>query len=80
VRDAAAQQEASDEVRQVMMQPTFDELLAMGRLAEPALVRMKNIAPKLALRYEASRLIYELRTHYEQVAAEQMKTADVTGG
>jgi hypothetical protein len=80
VRDAAAQQEASDEMRQVMMQPTFDELLAMGRLAEPALVRMKNIAPKLALRYEASRLIYELRTHYEQVAAEQLKTADVTGG
>jgi hypothetical protein len=80
VRDAAAQQEASDEVRQVMLQPTFNELLTMGRLAEPALVRVKNIAPKLALRYEALRLISELRTHYEQAAAAQVQSGELTGG
>jgi hypothetical protein len=79
-RDAAAKQEASDEVRQAMLQPTFSELLTLGRLAEPALTRVKHIAPQAALRYEANYLMYELRTHYEQVAAEQAKVSDAAGG
>lgn len=79
-RDAAAQQEANDEVRQAMLQPTFSELLTLGRLAEPALARVKHIAPQAALRYEAHYLMYELRTHFEQVVAEQAKVNDAAGG
>jgi hypothetical protein len=79
-RDAAAKQEASEEIRQAMLQPTFSELLTLGRLAEPALARVKHIAPQAALRYEAHYLMYELHTHYEQVAAEQAKVSDAAGG
>lgn len=49
----------------------FEELVALGRLAEPALVRVKNIAPDPVLRNEAATLIGELRQHYEQDVAVQ---------
>lgn len=52
-------------------QTAFEELIALGRLAEPALVRVKNIAPEPVLRNEAAMLIGELRRHYEQEVAVQ---------
>lgn len=52
-------------------QSAFEELVALGRLAEPALVRVKNIAAKAEHRNEAAILIGELRRHYEQEVAVQ---------
>jgi hypothetical protein len=47
----------------------FEELLALGRLAEPALVRVNSISRDPVLKNEAATLIAELRTHYEQQVA-----------
>jgi hypothetical protein len=47
----------------------FEELLALGRLAEPALVRVNSISKDPVLKNEAAILIAELRTHYEQQVA-----------
>lgn len=52
-------------------QQAFEELVALGRLAEPALVRVRNITDDPVLKHEARRLIHELRTHYEQQVAAQ---------
>ena len=52
-------------------QAAFEQLIALGRLAEPALVRVKNIAAEPVLRNEAAMLIAELRRHYEQAVAVQ---------
>ena len=41
----------------------FQDLLALGRLAEPALIRARSISPEEAVRNEASQLIGELRAH-----------------
>lgn len=49
----------------------FEELLTLGRLAEPALVRVQNISPNPVLKNEAAILIAELRAHYEQQVAVQ---------
>jgi hypothetical protein len=42
----------------------LDELLAMGRLAEPALARASHVATETALRSEATQLISDVREHH----------------
>ncbi len=78
-RAEAAAREAGDQERLAMLKPTFDELLSLGRLAEPALLRVRHIAPEIPLRYEAASLQHELRSHY-QALAEQPEPAPVGGG
>ena len=56
---------AADEARQDR-KAAFEELLALGRLAEPALVRARSISPDAASRDEAAQLIGELRAHFEK--------------
>ncbi len=43
----------------------LDTLLAMGRLAEPALTRVRHISNEPSVRDEARRLITKLREHHE---------------
>lgn len=44
----------------------FNELLALGRLAEPALVRAQHVATDKTSRDEAAMLAFELRRHLQQ--------------
>jgi hypothetical protein len=46
-----------------------EEIIQLGRLAEPALVRVRNIAPDEAMRHEASQLLGELRQYRNSLAA-----------
>ena len=64
-RTSARMREASDEELRAALEPILDELLALGRLAEPALVRARHVAPEPALRSEASSLLAELRKRHE---------------
>ena len=45
--------------------PVIDELLALGRLAEPGLVRVGAITDEPAMRDEARKLMQELRVRYK---------------
>lgn len=61
--------EANDDRRE--RAAAFEELLAMGRLAEPALVRARSITGDASARNEAAQLIGELRAHLEKQPSKQ---------
>ena len=60
-KSAAARQAADGQKGRSFRSPSLDVLLAMGRLAEPALVRAQNIAADEGVRDEAKRLLSDLR-------------------
>lgn len=57
-RSAAARKAQADENAP---SPVLSDVMSLGRLAEPALVRASNITPDGELQSEAARLIEELR-------------------
>ena len=65
VARSASSRQTSDSA-EAFRSPVMDDLLAMGRLAEPALVRAKNVSDDEALQNEAGILLHELRREYEQ--------------
>ena len=61
VRASAAMRPENPTGKGEFRSPSQKELLAMGRLAEPALVRVQNVTDDQQIREEAKRLIVELR-------------------
>ncbi len=61
VRASAAMRPENPTGKGEFRSPSLKELLAMGRLAEPALVRVQNVTDNQQIREEAKRLIVELR-------------------
>jgi hypothetical protein len=60
-RSAAAREKTAVDQSQRFQSPVLKQLRSMGRLAEPALVRVRNITNEQSTRAEATRLISELR-------------------
>jgi hypothetical protein len=60
-QSAAARQVSAGEQDRPFRSPSMDALLALGRLAEPALVRAKQIATDGQLRKEADQLLQDVR-------------------
>jgi hypothetical protein len=60
-RSAAAREKEAEDQAKAVRSPALKQLQSMGRLAEPALVRVRNIADEQSTRAEATRLISELR-------------------
>lgn len=63
-KSATARSQASGE-DESFRSPSIENLLALGRLAEPALVRVRNVADSEQTRNEATLLIDELRDTHE---------------
>jgi hypothetical protein len=66
VQRSAAARTPGTEAEPAPSSPVLKDLLALGRLAEPALVRARHIAGNDAIRREADQLVQELRAAYEQ--------------
>lgn len=64
-RSAALRKPATDE-QPAAPSPVLKDLVALGRLAEPALVRARHITRDEAIRSEADSLVQELRATFEQ--------------
>jgi hypothetical protein len=61
-RSTTAREQVAEDQKRAFRSPVLKQLRSMGRLAEPALVRVQQIADDKPLREEALRLISELRT------------------
>ena len=61
VRKSALRRQENPNASAENRSPSINELLAMGRLAEPALIRIQNISNDERLRSEAKTLVDELR-------------------
>ena len=66
VSDSAAQRSAAAQVKGIKLQDATDvalpkRLRQMGRLAEPALVRVKNVAKDPTVRSEAAFLLAQIQ-------------------
>jgi hypothetical protein len=65
-RSSEAKGEPGTEAEPTPPSPVLKDLLALGRLAEPALVRARHIAGDETIRREADALVQELRAASEQ--------------
>ena len=64
-QSAAARLSVAAENALTFRSPAMPKLLAMGRLAEPALVRIRHLAVDQQLREESDRLVAELRAEHK---------------